>query len=174
MKPFYQDEYATIYHGSSEGVKSADVIVLDPPDYIGNLKDYECKTLIVFCGKRVIEYIRQLPKRKLHLIGCNRLHAITPRLAISNDYVLVFGESQIGFRGALYNVLSFEERLHPWERPENLMRRILQETKGDILDPFMGSGSTLVVGSKLKRKCIGYEIEENFCQITARRLEEVR
>ncbi len=45
--------------------------------------------------------------------------------------------------------------------------------KGDVvLDPFAGSGTTLIVSKKLKRKYIGFEISPNYCNICKQQLKQ--
>ena len=71
---------------------------------------------------------------------------------------------------------SDDELVHPTQKPEALMRWVLSLRWVDpawvILDPFMGSGTTLVAAKQLGRKAIGIEIEEHYCEIAAKRLAQ--
>jgi site-specific DNA-methyltransferase (adenine-specific) len=62
---------------------------------------------------------------------------------------------------------------HPTEKPVSLMVMLLLRCPpGTILDPFMGSGTTLVAAKSLNRHAIGIEIEERYCEIAARRCSQ--
>ena len=63
--------------------------------------------------------------------------------------------------------------LHPTEKPVSLMAELIAcNVGGTILDPFMGSGTTLRAAKDLRRKCIGIELEEKYCEIAANRLAQ--
>ena len=66
------------------------------------------------------------------------------------------------------------ECLHPTQKPLGLMAWCISRSKatGTILDPFMGSGTTLRAAKDLGRKAIGIEIEERYCEIAAKRLSQ--
>lgn len=62
---------------------------------------------------------------------------------------------------------------HPNEKPVSIICGILDPNEGNtIMDPFMGSGTTLRAAKDLGRKAIGIEIEEKYCEIAAKRLAQ--
>jgi site-specific DNA-methyltransferase (adenine-specific) len=68
------------------------------------------------------------------------------------------------------------ERTHVTEKPVKLLRELLSVAPpGAVLDPFMGSGTTLRAAKDLNRHAIGIEIEQRYCDIAATRMaQEVR
>ena len=68
-----------------------------------------------------------------------------------------------------------DNTLHPTTKPVDLVAHFIQwHTKpGDmVLDPFMGSGTTLRAAMDLGRRAIGIEVEEKYCEIAAGRLAQ--
>jgi DNA modification methylase len=64
-------------------------------------------------------------------------------------------------------------RVHPNEKPKDLLAYLINKhTAQTILDPFMGSGTTLVAAKQLGRKCVGIELEEKYCEIAVQRLAQ--
>lgn len=64
---------------------------------------------------------------------------------------------------------------HPCAKPIRMWRWLVARASGaddTILDPFMGSGTTLRAAKDLGRKAIGIEIEEKYCQVAAERLSQ--
>jgi len=56
-------------------------------------------------------------------------------------------------------------KIHPTQKPVALLKQLIEifTDEGDVvIDPCCGSGSTLIAGQELKRRCYGFEIKKNF------------
>jgi DNA modification methylase len=63
--------------------------------------------------------------------------------------------------------------VHPSPKPQRLFSWLVDMVEADtLLDPFMGSGTTLRAAKDLGRKAIGIEREERYCEIAVRRLAQ--
>jgi len=58
----------------------------------------------------------------------------------------------------------------PDEIPERLIR-LYTHTGEIVLDPFIGSGTTAVAAKRWRRRCVGYDISEDYCRLAARRIK---
>jgi DNA modification methylase len=68
-----------------------------------------------------------------------------------------------------------EERWHPTQKPLSVMAWALARldpAPASVIDPFMGSGTTLVACKAASIPCVGIEIAERYCEIAARRLAQ--
>ena len=61
---------------------------------------------------------------------------------------------------------------HPTQKPLALVKYLLRVGGASILDPFIGSGTTLVAAKQLGRRAIGIEIDEAYCAIAVERLRQ--
>lgn len=86
---------------------------------------------------------------------------------------LFFGEHD---KSALFYPKPHKSKLHPTMKPPSLLRRLIYHSSrpGDIvLDPFAGSGSTLIACENLGRRCFLLERDETYCQTIIARWEKL-
>jgi DNA modification methylase len=194
MKPYYQDDLVTIYHGDCrEWTGEADVVVTDPPYGIGANRmtlgngvrridrgdhdwDAEAPDLT-----RWLEYPAIIWGGNYFGLPPASRWLVWDKGTGDNDYAdCELAWTNLGgvvkryFRGWVgANAREpGEARLHPTQKPVELMRWSIEFTKGTVLDPYMGSGSTLVAAKSLSRRAIGVEREERYCEVAARRLSQ--
>ena len=80
-------------------------------------------------------------------------------------------------RGNIINVsrLHTSRMVHPTQKPDELIRQILEvsATAGDfVVDPFMGSGSTIKVCNEMKLKALGIELDQEMFNIANQYINE--
>lgn len=61
---------------------------------------------------------------------------------------------------------------HPAQGPLRLYKELLKATDGVVLDPYLGSGTTLVAAKLNGRRAVGFEKEERFCEMAANRCRQ--
>ncbi|MDO4585769.1 MAG: site-specific DNA-methyltransferase [Planctomycetia bacterium] len=74
---------------------------------------------------------------------------------------------------------TFKERAgwHGCQMPEKILARIIQTSSnpGDlVLDPFLGSGTTVAVAKKLGRRYLGFELSDSYLQACQKRLDSIK
>ena len=193
MKPYYQDSAVTIYHGDCSQTLAGlafDAVVTDPP-YGLNFKnsswDYEIpaiafqiaqwgNAIIITAPLRLWDY----PKPKWVL---NWYRPASSSRSASGGFnhwspILVYRDCKFPVDSINLHAIEHSYPVgfeHPSPKPEELMRWLVQhgtEETETILDPFMGSGTTLRAAKDLGRKAIGIEIEEKYCEIAAKRMAQ--
>lgn len=62
---------------------------------------------------------------------------------------------------------------HSTQKPVECMARPIKNHDGDVYDPFLGSGTTMVASHQLNRKCYGMEIDPKYCQVIVDRMRKL-
>jgi site-specific DNA-methyltransferase (adenine-specific) len=80
-----------------------------------------------------------------------------------------------GGRSSTWHFPVEQNQGHPTAKPLLMVRdwvRLFTDPGDEILDPFMGSGTTLQAAKEEGRRAIGIELEERYCELAARRLAQ--
>jgi DNA modification methylase len=84
----------------------------------------------------------------------------------------VYGETNVW----VYSIDTNKKRLHNAEKPIVLLERSINNSSDEnelILDPFLGSGTTLIACEQLDRICYGMEISPQYCEVICQRWEKL-
>ena len=141
----------------------------------------DSRTKVVFGAENILSFV---PHRGRWICWDKKLYEKNDS-SIGSPFEIAWVDVNTGFY-KMYRVLhngvvnadsvrgNNQKRFHPTQKPVKLFRSIIQDFSkdGTILDPFMGSGTTLVAAKQLGRKAIGIEIEEKYCEIAVKRLRQ--
>jgi DNA modification methylase len=192
-EPYYQDSHVTIYHGDCLEILPhlgpVDLVLTDPPYGIGissnpvrqahkksNWDDAppQNETMVAvysFAPRAIIwggNYF-SLPSSQTFLVW-DKVQPENFSLAMVEQ-----AWTNIGGPAKMYRErVTGYKKFHPTQKPVGLMLWCINRsrTTGTILDPFMGSGTTLVAAKELGRKAIGIEISKEYCDIAIKRLRQ--
>ena len=188
MRPYYQDDAVTIYHADCRDVLptlgKVDLVLTDPPyptahpefgdGDIQFLNGFNCPQLIFWSA---------LGDFPLDFTAVHIWHKKTSNEIVAYERIFERGGSTRCKLYAYYFVNSTVAASyggdiftgHPTQKPIRLIKQLIEENsqkEWTILDPFMGSGTTLRAAKDLNRKAIGIEIEERYCEMAAKRMTQ--
>jgi len=197
VQPYYQQSGVTIYHGDCrdvmdewEGLRthSFDLVLTDPPYGI-----YACggkwgRKSQLSWDRDPVTYITQVRAlgREAIIWGGN-YYVLPPsrgwlvwrkpdRVPSAADVELAWTSLDINARFFEWTIAATNaERVgHPTQKPLAVMRWSLSfaPTAQTVIDPFMGSGTTLVAAKRVGKIVTGIEIDERYCEIAAKRLQQ--
>lgn len=199
VKPYYESGGITIYHGDALSVTlGGDVLVSDPPYGMAYRSGWSDATVVNDDATTVRDMVlyRWAPRPALVFGRWSCPRPVGTRMVLtwdkgdwpgmgdlalpwgpSTEEIYVIGSGFVGKRsGSIVRDTkrpSGDTALHPTEKPVGLLEALIRRCPaGTVCDPFAGSGTTLVAAKNLGRRAIGIEIEERYCEIAARRLDQ--
>lgn len=202
MTPYYDDGQCVIYHGDCRDFEwrlaQVDAIVTDPPYGIadvwvggggGNKTSWKFKATETHDWDREAPaFVAELPAKADHCIiwGGNYFHLPPKRGWLIWDKIVrefSSGHCEMAWTTLDQPVRAFnyahaqlasEGKYHPTQKPLPLMSWCLSFLPDArvIVDPYMGSGTTLRAAKDRGLHAIGIELEERYCEIAANRLAQ--
>jgi DNA modification methylase len=202
MKPYYEHDGITIYHGDCREILPSlcgDVVVTDPPYGHGGTPsrggatagslDYTRGSGGVVIPWDVADdaWMDLWRGPAAVFMSVTRCFAVAHKLHA--DGMLIYVKTNPhpngssfepcltrGFGVGARHVLAYNAengQQHPTQKPLGVMVFIVSRAPvGTVIDPFVGSGTTLLAAKELHRRAIGIEIEERYCEIAAKRLAQ--
>jgi len=194
--PYYQEGGQTIYLGDNRDIlpdlPKVDLVLTDPPYGIGHIMhggietghwnqlsdgnswDSVAPDMVDIVPMGTVVIIWGGNYFVLPLSRCWLAWVKTNSVPTQSDMELAWSNMDKPSRIYKSPTGGSYKREHPTQKPLQLMKWCINQVgnANTILDPFMGSGTTLVAAKSLNRKAIGIEIEEKYCEIAAKRLQQ--
>lgn len=198
IKPYYEEPGIVIFNSDCREIlphlPKVDLVLTDPP-YGVNMKylshkdtellEKDWMNLCIKLGVLVFTpgYVNifDYPKPDGVIIRFDKTAQSPAKLAWMNKWepIFVYGKPKKKLAWDVIQTATQSEKRwefkidHPCPKSIVLNKTLIEgftDNNNTILDPFMGSGTTLVAAKQLHRKAIGIEIEEKCCEIAVKRL----
>jgi site-specific DNA-methyltransferase (adenine-specific) len=179
MKPYFQEGDVTLYHGDAREVlpliEQLGVCCITGPPWgedpgaVDNVFGQHLWTDELLC----LWHEMERPATRLPLVAVHvwQHHGEADGKAFQMIYQ--FNADNVRRRSELRSFPTVMNSQHQQAQPVGLMTWLIGKTTLPILDPFAGSGTTLLAAQILRRPCIGIEIEEKWCELAAKRLRNI-
>lgn len=169
---------------------SADILTFNIQEFLEKVYRITKGTIIVFCGKEQLSEIHKFFSDKQKKNGGTVRQLIwekTNPSPMNGQHIYLSGiENAVWFkkRGGTFNAHckntvfkhpTGRSKLHPTEKNHKLLEELILDNSNDgdlVFDPCAGSGSHLLVASKLNRKYVGCELNEDYFKIAKERLDD--
>ena len=202
LKPYYETPLGVLYHGDCLEImpelEPVDLVLTDMPYNLNfngitndNRADYEEWAI------GIINNFKKETNNIVLFLGINNLHltyfikpdwvacwfkpgSMTVSKCGFNNWQPIYIWGKRRYRGNdvfRAPIVVDKKNEHPTPKPLKLISDLADLYSAEmetVLDPFLGSGTTAVACERLKRKWIGIEIEEKYCEIAAKRIEAER
>ena len=188
--------------GTSSALASRCARMRDSVEFIANGIDYDkvfeefvrvCKipNMIIFCSNlqigKIISFFsaKELKTDLLVWEKSNPAPLCNGKYISDLEYIIYVHDKGSPFNNdvpikwkrkcKVYPIMIDKDKLHPTQKPLKLMTELVMTHSFEnqiVLDPFMGSGTTGVTCVSNKRNFIGMELDENYFNISKKRIEE--
>lgn len=199
MQPYYQHAGITIYHGDCRDILPTlglmDLVLTDPPYGIlsqngsaatrrsGGNVGTGIMNWDIAPDEQCMEMVRRAGTHQAIWGGCHLPLPPTFGYLIWDKEIdgLNFGECEFCWTSGKFAPRIYRKRVvgidggkqHPTQKPIALISWCLGFFEAStVIDPFMGSGTTLVAAKNQNLQAIGIEIEESYCEMAAKRLSQ--
>jgi DNA modification methylase len=170
------------------GESIKDIVDFDPVAFLESLPSYFLKTMnaYIFCNKDLVpDYLNWALKSgyAFNILFWKKPNALPlgSQHRPDTEYIIFIRKNAIwnnGLEGVNYSkALEFgreNSTTHPTMKPIGLISNellISSNKNGIVVDPFLGSGSTLIAAEQTGRVCYGFELEPKYCDIILKRWE---
>lgn len=192
MKPYYEQSGVTIYHGDCLDILPTltrfDLVLTDPPYGI-----FACggkwgqKQHLQWDRRTFPEIDMVLSAATNQIIWGGNYYSLPPSRGwlvwYKRDSVPSAASVELAWTSYDMNARLIDQTIaatnaercgHPTQKPLRVMEWSLgfATEAANVLDPFMGSGTTLQAAKKNRKQATGIEIEERYCEMAARRLQQ--